>query len=94
MCCCKIYNKEKMAKTKRKLNSRIENRVNLTLDKVRPYIRMHGGDVLLLDVKKGTVKLKTYGACVGCELADLTYNKILGELLRKEIPEIKKVEIV
>ena len=55
---------------------------------------MHGGDVVLLEVKDGVARLKVYGACVGCSLADLTYNKMLGGLLKKEIPEIKKVELV
>ncbi len=69
-------------------------RIETVLQRVRPYIQMHGGDVLLVEAKRGTVKLKVYGACVGCPLADLTYNKMLGELLKEEIPEIKKVEII
>lgn len=69
-------------------------KIEKILQKVRPYIQMHGGDVILLEAKKGTVKLKIYGACVGCPLADLTYNKMLGTLLKEEIPEIKKVILV
>ena len=72
----------------------MEKKVNKILGKVRPYIQMHGGDVILLEVEKGTVTLKIYGACVGCALADLTYNKMLGTLIKEEIPEIKKVEII
>lgn len=74
--------------------AKTENKVNKILDRVRPYIQMHGGDVILLDVKKGNVTLKIYGACVGCPLVDLTYNKMLGTLIKEEIPEIKKVEII
>jgi len=68
-----------------------EKKIKAVLQKVRPYIRMHGGDVLLLEAKNGIVKLKIYGACVGCPLASLTYDKMLGGLLKEEIPEIKKV---
>jgi Fe-S cluster biogenesis protein NfuA len=64
------------------------------LQKARPYIQMHGGDVRLIEIKNGTVSLKIDGACVNCPLADLTYNKILGTLLTEEIPEIKKVKLV
>jgi Fe-S cluster biogenesis protein NfuA len=74
--------------------AKTENKVNKILDRVRPYIQMHGGDVILLEAKNGVVKLKIYGACVGCPLADLTYNKTLGTLIKEEIPQIKKVEII
>jgi len=76
------------------MDNATEKKVNKVLDRVRPYIQMHGGDVMLVEAKKGTVTLKIYGACIGCALADLTYNKTLGTLLKEEIPEIKKVIII
>lgn len=76
------------------MNGIVEKKVNKILDKVRPYIQMHGGDVILLEVKKGSVTLKIYGACIGCPLVDLTYNKTLETLIKEEIPEIKKVIII
>lgn len=82
-----------MAATKSS-KKKIENKVKAVLKKIRPYIRMHGGDVQLVEVKAGVVKLKICGACVGCPLADLTYNKTMGVLIREEVPQIKKVVIV
>ena len=77
---------------KKKLKAKsVEDRANEILTKVRPYIQMHGGDVELLSVKRGVATLKVYGACVGCGLADMTYNKLIGGLLRQDIPEIQKV---
>ena len=35
---------------------------------------MHGGDVSLVDIKDGVVKIKVSGACIGCELHDQTFN--------------------
>ncbi len=61
------------------------------LGKVRPYIRMHGGDVFLLGVDDGSVRLKISGACAHCSLADLTYNKMLGKLLIEEVPGVTGV---
>jgi Fe-S cluster biogenesis protein NfuA len=61
------------------------------LDKVRPYIQMHGGDVQLLRIEEGTAYLKVYGACVDCGLASVTYNKTIAPLLIKEVEEIKDV---
>jgi Fe-S cluster biogenesis protein NfuA len=65
--------------------------INQLLDKVRPYVQMHGGDVQLLRVEEGTAYLKVYGACVDCGLASVTYNKTIAPLLIKEVEEITKV---
>ena len=69
-----------------------KDQVNVLLDKVRPYVQMHGGDVVLLRIEDGTAYLKVYGACVDCGLASVTYNKTIGPLLIKEVEEITKVE--
>ena len=69
----------------------MESEVKTVLDKVRPYIQMHGGDVHLAGIKDGIVTLSVSGACVGCPLADLTYNRMLGEVLKKEVAGIKGV---
>jgi Fe-S cluster biogenesis protein NfuA len=68
-----------------------EERIERILTKVRPYVEMHGGDVRLTKVEGDTATCKIYGACVGCGLADLTYNKMVGGIIREEVPEIKNV---
>lgn len=69
----------------------VETRINVLLDKVRPYVQMHGGDVQLLRVEGGTAYLKTYGVCVDCTLASVTYNKTVGPLIVKEVEEVEEV---
>lgn len=69
----------------------IETRVETLLEKVRPYIQMHGGDVHLLKVDGPVATLKVYGACVDCSLASVTYTKMIGPLVVKEIDEIEEV---
>lgn len=69
------------------------SKINKILQKIRPYVQMHGGDVVLLDFKKNAVRLKIFGSCKDCRLADLTYNNLIGELLKKEVPEVKHVVI-
>ena len=83
-----------MKKQKPSAKQAVWDRVEEILQKACPYIQMHGGDVRLIEIKNGTASLRIDGACVGCALADLTYNKALGTLLKEEIPEIKKVIIV
>lgn len=70
------------------------NKINKILDKIRPYIKMHGGDVELKEFGKGGVAiLKISGSCVNCALADMTYNKMIGGILKQDIPEVKEVVI-
>ena len=71
-----------------------EEKINALLAKVRPYIKMHGGDVVLLGFKDGIVKLQISGACKDCRMADLTYNSMVGELLKEEVAEVREVEII
>jgi Fe-S cluster biogenesis protein NfuA len=68
-----------------------EDQITALLDKVRPYIQMHGGDVQFLRLEEGTAYLKVYGACVDCGLASVTYNKTIGPLLTKEVAEVREV---
>jgi len=76
---------------KRDNQKKIENKVKAVLKKVRPYIQMHGGDVELIEVKTDTVILKIRGTCASCPLAGLTYNEMIGALIKEKAPEIKKV---
>ena len=71
----------------------MQEKVQKIIDKVRPYIQMHGGDVSVVDIKEGVVKLKVSGQCVGCSMADVTFDTMLGEMLKEEIPEIKEIII-
>jgi len=66
----------------------VEHKINVVLDKVRPYIQSHGGDVRLVGIEGTTATLLVEGTCVGCPLANLTYNKVLRTLLGEEVPEI------
>lgn len=79
----------------------MQNKIQKIIDKVRPYIQMHGGDVELLEVVESdpstgsgqVVKLKVSGACVGCRLADETFNHMLGGMIKEEVPEVKEIII-
>jgi Fe-S cluster biogenesis protein NfuA len=69
----------------------MQEKVQKIIEKMRPYVQMHGGDVELLDITDGTVKLKVSGACVGCSMANQTYNGILDGMIKEEVPEVKNV---
>lgn len=68
-----------------------QQKVEALLEKVRPYIQMHGGDVILLRIEDSTAVLKVHGACVDCTLASVTYNDTIKPLMIKEVEEIEDV---
>ena len=71
----------------------LKNKIEKVLEKVRPYIKMHGGDVSLVGVENGVVTLRISGACAHCSMADLTYNNLIAGLLRSEVSGIKDILI-
>jgi Fe-S cluster biogenesis protein NfuA len=68
--------------------------VQAVLDKVRPSLQADGGDVELVDVADGTVKVKLTGACGGCPMSTLTLKMGIERMLKKELPEVKEVVAV
>src|SRR5262245_59787745 len=50
----------------------IETRILQALDKVRPYLRSHGGNVDLIGVDDGIVHLQLQGSCNGCASSAMT----------------------
>ncbi len=69
----------------------MRERVEKALAKIRPALQADGGDVELVDVKEGVVKVRLKGACSGCPMAAMTLQQGIERALKKEIPEIKEV---
>ena len=72
----------------------LKDRIEAVLDKtVRPALGRDGGGVDIVDVSEdGVVKVRLKGACHGCPGAMMTINGIVEQTLKREIPEVKKVE--
>ena len=69
----------------------MRDKVEAVLAKIRPSLVADGGDVELVDVNNGVVKLKLTGACAGCPMSTMTLKMGIERILKKEIPEIKEV---
>jgi Fe-S cluster biogenesis protein NfuA len=73
----------------------ITEKVNATLDLIRPYLQADGGDVNLSEITDDlVVKVQLTGACIGCPFSIHTLKAGVEQALRKEIPEIKEVVAV
>jgi Fe-S cluster biogenesis protein NfuA len=68
--------------------------VEMVLERVRPALQADGGDVELVDVEGGVVKVRLTGACGGCPMASITLKNGIEALLKKEIPSVDRVESV
>jgi Fe-S cluster biogenesis protein NfuA len=70
----------------------IETRVLRGIEKVRPYLKSHGGDVELASVRDGIVRLVLHGTCGSCPSSSLTLKTAVEDTLFEAAPDI--VEIV
>lgn len=70
------------------------NRIEHTINKIRPYIQADGGDVQLVDYQDGVVYVSMLGACAGCMAIDTTLNDGIKAILMDEVPEVKSVQML
>ena len=69
----------------------MQDKVQAVLDKVRPSLQADGGDVKLVEVKDGVVKVKLTGACAGCPMSQMTLKNGIERILKREVPDVKEV---
>lgn len=69
----------------------MKEKVEEALAQIRPALQADGGDVELIDVNEGVVKLKLKGACGGCPMATMTLRYGIERVLKEKIPEVKEV---
>jgi len=72
----------------------MREQVEKALKDVRPHLQADGGDVELVDVENGIVKVKLTGACAGCPMSQMTLKQGIEGYIKKVIPEIISVEAV
>ena len=70
---------------------KLKDKVETALNKIRPALVADGGDVELVDVKDGVVKVKLVGHCAGCPMSQMTLKNGIERMLKQEIPEVKQV---
>lgn len=72
----------------------MQDKVEEVLGKIRPALERDGGNVELVEVEDGTVKVKLVGACAGCPMSTMTLKNGIERILKQEIPEVKEVVAV
>src|SRR5271155_2647443 len=72
----------------------VHRRVSDALDRVRPYLGSHGGDVHLLDIVGDTVQLQFAGSCKSCPSSAVTLELAVEDAIRAAAPEVSSIEVV
>lgn len=72
----------------------MRDKVEEVLKQIRPSLQADGGDVELVDVNQGTVKVRLTGACGSCPMATMTLKNGVERLLKEKLPELKEVVAV
>ena len=66
-------------------------RVEGALEEMRPYLDTHGGDVRLLGVSDGVVRLQLQGSCSGCPSSALTLKHAVEEAIHRAAPDVTDI---
>ena len=70
-------------------------RVEASLDNIRPYLEADGGNVRILEITSQSVlRLEFVGNCGTCPMSTMTFKAGIEEAVRKAIPEILSIEVV
>jgi Fe-S cluster biogenesis protein NfuA len=73
----------------------ITEKVQQSLDAVRPYLQADGGDVELVRITDdGFVEVKLTGSCISCPMSRMTLRAGVERRLLRDIPEVRRVEQV
>ena len=71
-----------------------KKKIEEALSKIRAVLQQDGGDIELVGIEKGVVKVRLKGACAGCPMSQMTMANFVEAELKKAVPEVKKVQAV
>ena len=72
----------------------MKDKIEKALAKVRGALQQDGGDIELVGIENGVVKVRLKGACAGCPMSQMTMANFVEAELKKAVPEIKRVQAV
>ena len=70
----------------------VEERVREVIEQdIKPLLAMEGGDIELVSVENGVVKVRLRGTCAGCPFSQITLSNFVEATLKEKVPEVKQV---
>ncbi|HEX3268678.1 MAG TPA: NifU family protein [Gaiellaceae bacterium] len=70
----------------------LETRVRNALEEVKPYLRSHGGDVELVEIKDDVARLRLAGTCNGCPSSSTTMRLAIEDAVNRAAPELAGID--
>jgi len=68
-----------------------KDNVEVALDNIRNALRVEGGDVQLIGIEDGLVKVKLQGSCAGCPFSQMTLKNFIEKELKRSVPGVTGV---
>ena len=72
----------------------MQEKVEAVVNEIRPLLQADGGDIELVGIEGGVVKVRLRGACAGCPGAQMTLKMAVERRLKEKVPEVERVESV
>ena len=72
----------------------MKEKIEKALSKIRTALQQDGGDIELVGIDNGVVKVRLKGACAGCPMSQMTLANFVEAELKKSVPEITRVQAV
>ena len=72
----------------------MKEEVEAVLETLRPMLLKDGGNVELVNIDDGVVKVRLVGACVSCSSSTMTLKMGIERALKKAVPMVRCVESV
>lgn len=69
----------------------IVEKIEDTLDSIRPALREDGGDVEVVGFEDGVVQLRLLGACSACPISVMTVKNGIERRIKSAVPEVREV---
>jgi Fe-S cluster biogenesis protein NfuA len=69
----------------------LKESVEKALADIRPQLQADGGDIELVSLEKGVVKVRFRGECAGCPYREITLQQGIERYLKQKIPQVTKV---
>jgi Fe-S cluster biogenesis protein NfuA len=73
----------------------LTQRIEDSLNSIRPYLEADGGNVRILEITKDNVlRLEFVGNCGNCAMSHMTFKAGVEDAIKRSVPEIKVIEVV
>ncbi len=71
----------------------LNTRLHLALEKVKPYMDSHGGNIEIVSLENGIAKLKLSGHCKGCPSSASTLELGIKKEIEEQCPDLLALEV-